>query len=184
MSATKIMVVRHAEKPITGFGGVELDGSVDTESLIVQGWQRAGGLAVLFRPARGSLQDPNLAAPNSLFAAAFDPTKHSKRPYETLLPLSTLLGLTIDDSEKSGDYDKMVTKALACSGNVLIAWQHEDIPSIGNQIVGNNTTVPQSWPGDRFDVVWVFDYNTTTNSYDFVQVPQLILAGDSSSPIS
>lgn len=184
MSAPKIMVIRHAEKPETGFQGVEQAGTVDPESLIVQGWQRAGALAALFAPARGSHQDPNLDTPNSLFAATFDPTKHSKRPYETIDPLALKLGLTIDDSHKSSDYADMVKAAIACAGNVLIAWQHEDIPDIGNTIVGNKTTVPQSWPGDRFDVVWVFDYDTTTSGYGFTQVPQLLLAGDSSSPIT
>ncbi len=54
---------------------------------------------------------------------------------------------------------------------------------IANLIVGNETTVPQKWPGDRFDVVWVFDLVTPSSSYSFSQVPQRLLAGDSPDPI-
>lgn len=181
MSAPKIMVIRHAEKPEKGADGVRLDGNKDPESLIVQGWERAGALAVLFNPSSGALQNPNLAVPQFLYAAKFDPTKHSQRPYETVLPLSQKLGIEVNLDFKSGDYAQMVAAALNCTGDVLIAWQHEDIPSIGNQLTGNKTTVPQSWPGDRFDMVWVFNY--TGSGYDFVQVPQLVLFGDKSTPI-
>jgi hypothetical protein len=183
MAASVIMVVRHAEKPESGFLGVQLDGSEDEESLIVQGWQRAGALAVLFDPSRGSLQSSALAVPQVLFAAKFDPSKHSKRPFETLQPLSLKLGLNINDSFKKDDYLEMVAEAVASSGVVLIAWQHQDIPGIGNAILGNSTTVPQSWPGDRFDLVWVFTAQVG-GGYSFVQVPQLLLAGDQSTPIS
>lgn len=37
---------------------------------------------------------------------------------------------------------------------------------------------------DGFDVVWVFDRNQTTGKYWFSQVPQLLLAGDSSMEIA
>ncbi len=183
MSAPRIMVIRHAEKPIGKNKGVLLDGTVNSESLIVQGWQRAGALAVLFDPYSGALQNPNLSVPQSFFAAKFDPTKHSQRPYETLLPLWQRTGSTtpIDDSHKSGDYAKMVAAAQACTGDVIIAWQHEDIPAIGNILTDSKTIVPQKWPGDRFDMVWVFIF--AGDFYNFVQVPQMVLAGDSTSPI-
>jgi len=45
-------------------------------------------------------------------------------------------------------------------------------------------TAPQKRPGDRFDVVWVFDLDKTTGEYSFSQVPQNLLAGDQDSPIS
>lgn len=182
MAASMIMVIRHAEKPEGSVQGVQLDGSNDPESLIVQGWQRAGALAVLFDPSRGSLRSPALAVPLFLFAAKFGAKKHSKRPFETLQPLSLKLNLTIDDSFKSDDFTKMVRHAVACEGVVLIAWQHQDIPAIGNAIAGNDTTVPQKWPGNRFDVVWVF--TRAGGGYSFTQVPQLLLAGDLSTPIS
>jgi hypothetical protein len=67
---------------------------------------------------------------------------------------------------------------------VLIAWEHEFVPSIANLILGNSSTVPQSWPSARFDVVWTFDLSAVTNTYTFNQLPQLLLQGDLSTPIS
>src|SRR5262245_46950270 len=128
MAASLIMVVRHAEKPNGDLLGVQLDGTHDTESLIVQGWQRAGALTVLFDPSRGSLQNSALAVPQFLFAAKFDPTKHSKRPFETLQALSLKLNVSINYSFKKGDYTEMVAAAIACNGVVLIAWEHQEIP--------------------------------------------------------
>jgi hypothetical protein len=69
---TIIMIIRHAEKPDTkGLApfGVNSDGVQDWESLIIQGWQRAGALVVLFDPARGPLQAPGLAVPSLIYAA-------------------------------------------------------------------------------------------------------------------
>ena len=106
----------------------------------------------------------------------------SERPVETITPLATKLGLTPTTHKKS-DIDKVASDAMASGGIALICWQHEDIPAIANVIVGNQTTVPQKWPGDRFDVVWVFDLGRSSNSYSFTQVPQCLLAGDSPDPI-
>ena len=97
-------------------------------------------------------------------------------------PLAGKLGLTPKTHKKS-DIDQVAADAMACGGTALICWQHEDIPAIANVIVGNPTTVPREWPGDRFDVVWVFDLDTSRNSYSFNQVPQCLLAGDSADPI-
>ena len=56
-----------------------------------------------------------------------------------------------------GEEQALVEDALGRSGTVLICWQHQNIAAIGNLIVGNNTTVPQSWPEDRYDLCLVFD---------------------------
>jgi hypothetical protein len=184
-TTTKIMIIRHAEKPpSTGEPfGVTAEGVQDPESLIIDGWQRAGALACLFAPSRGPLQDAQLATPEFLFASESKSGGGSKRPVETITPLASKLGLTPKTHKKS-DIDKVAADAMACGGVALICWQHEDIPSISNAIVGDSTTVPQSWPGDRFDVVWVFNLDQSSNSYSFKQVPQRLLAGDSPDPIS
>jgi hypothetical protein len=52
MTANKIMVIRHAEKPDdsgTVFG-VTTEGLQDPEELTVRGWQRAGALATFSHP--------------------------------------------------------------------------------------------------------------------------------------
>jgi hypothetical protein len=77
----------------------------------------------------------------------------------------------------------MAAAAIACYGLVLIAWQHEDIPAIANAILGKAGVVPPKWPGDRFDVVWVFDLQPV-GGYSFSQVPQMLLADDLPSVIT
>jgi hypothetical protein len=73
---TKIMVIRHAEKPDDTHQGVTAHGDQDKESLIVRGWQRAGALAALFDPTNGPLQNANLAVPKTIYAS--DPQKASE----------------------------------------------------------------------------------------------------------
>ncbi len=184
-ATAKIMIIRHAEKPPADGEpkGVTADGEIDAESLTIQGWQRAGALACLFAPTRGPLQDAQLATPQFLFASQSKDGSGSKRPLETITPLAAKLGLTPETHKKS-DIGKVAALAMACGGVALVSWQHEDIPAIAGAIMGNSTSVPQTWPGNRFDVVWVFDLDPSSNHYTFKQVPQCLLAGDLPSPIS
>jgi len=179
------MVIRHAEKPAdTGAPfGVNADGNQDPESLIVQGWQRAGAVASLFAPSRGPLQSPDLSTPQFLYASGTAKHSSSERPQETITPLASKLSLSLNTNFLKGDEANMVKDAISQNGVVLICWEHQAIPDIANNILGNTTTVPQKWPGDRFDLVWVFDLDASTGGYNFTQVPQLLLAGDSNSII-
>lgn len=184
----KIMVIRHAEKPepnSTTIGtGVTYNGSSNPESLAVQGWQRAGGLSCLFAPAHGPLQNSELATPQILYASGIGLKSKSMRPQETLTPLSLKHNLAINTDYLKDEYTTMITAVLASSVNeVLVCWEHQDIPAIANQILGNKIA-PQTWPGDRFDVVWVFDWHSETNEYTFHQVCQNLIVGDLPYPIS
>jgi hypothetical protein len=77
----------------------------------------------------------------------------------------------------------MVKSVLACDGVVLICWDHKALSAVANEILGDDTTAPQKWKRKRFDLVWVFDWNSSTKSYDFKQVPQLLLSGDKKKPM-
>ncbi|SOE94753.1 hypothetical protein SAMN05414139_07593 [Burkholderia sp. D7] len=182
--AQKIMVIRHGEKPQGRLPpyGVTNEGVENGESLLVAGWARAGALAVLLAPARGPLQSPGLAVPQYVFASADEEGRKSQRPIETVSIVAQKLDLTTDSTYKVGDEIQLVVAAEACDGVVLVGWEHKHIPLIANAILGN-TTAPQSWPGDRFDVVWVFDLDAASGQYSFSQVPQLLLAGDLPNPI-
>jgi hypothetical protein len=177
--ASKIMIVRHAEKPAASGApyGVATDGAQDAESLIVAGWQRAGALAVLFAPSHGPLQNPGLATPQFLFASGVAKHSESERPQETLTPLANKLGLIIATGSLKGQESQVAAQAIACGGIALIGWEHENVPLIANAILGNDTTAPQTWPDERFDLVWVFDLQPD-GTYAFSQVPQQVLAGD------
>jgi len=185
MAASKIMIVRHAEKPSDDgkIQGVDADGNDNAEELIVRGWQRSGGLVRLFAPRNGSFVDPHLATPKTIFASKV--SKHSKslRPQHTVLELANVLGLQLSIGHDKDDLNALATDAVAAAGPVLIGWEHQDIPDIVNLITGNSTTCPQKWPGDRFDVVWVLDRTGGAGPWSFAQVPQLLLSGDSAQPI-
>jgi hypothetical protein len=194
-AVSKIMIIRHAEKPGGNDRGVDPDGSHDDEALIVRGWQRSGGLVALFDPARGPLQTAALTRPGAIFASQTSPTKHSQRPLQTVAALAERLGLspvTFDHTETHA----LVDAALASTGTVLISWQHEDIPTIAQTIadksalpvtpVSPSPWPPPTWPGKRFDLIWVLDLvgSDTPTSWTFTQVPQLLLAGDSAEVIT
>ena len=82
MGATKIMVIRHAEKPGSYNGvnyfGVDGVGSVSgvagEKHLVTLGWERAGALVGLFALPHGP-ETPVLATPQFLFAS--DPVAQS-----------------------------------------------------------------------------------------------------------
>ena len=192
MSATKIMIIRHAEKPTTtpppALNGVTITGAQDHDSLIVRGWQRAGALVALFAPSRGSLQSPELATPQFIYASSTSDVE-GNRPEETITPLAQKLGLKPNETFAKSQDQQAAASALGCNGVVLISWPHGQIPTLASYIplsANNKNSIPSKWPGNRFDMVFVFDLDTTVaaTGYIFSQVPQLLLAGDSADPIS
>lgn len=111
MGATKIMIIRHAEKPgIYGgqnYNGVDAAGAScaagGVQSLVTIGWQRAGGLITLFAPPWGP-KSPTLARPQTIYTA--DPGKNggklpSQRLYKRSSGLQHSLGL-VSTSNRSG----------------------------------------------------------------------------------
>jgi broad specificity phosphatase PhoE len=180
------MIIRHAEKPAGGGApkGVSADGLPDPESLTPRGWQRAGALVGLFSPDPADQREPRLPTPTHLFASQVGPQSSSRRPLETLEPLSERLGLTIDARFLKEELGQLAQAVRGTDGVALISWEHHLIPSIANMLVGNTRTVPQIWPDDRFDVVWVIDLPALGKPAGFRQVPELLLSGDQAAPIA
>ena len=176
--ATKIMLIRHAEKPlISQSHGVTAEGNPDKESLSIRGWQRAGALAAFFAPANDIFQHPAIATPQFLFASK--PVRHhgSLRPVETITPLAEKLGLDINSNFMKFEAEQMMESALARPGVVLICWQHEYLPKIARLISGDEQAPPH-WSAHRFDEVWIFDKIETSNSCHYQRVTQNLLARD------
>lgn len=182
---SKIMIIRHAEKPAKEGPpyGISINGQTDSYSLISQGWQRAGALARFFNPYNEGFNNSNLATPGMLYASGIGPHSNSLRPQETISVVASLLKLQVNTQYLKADYTNMINDVLKQDGVVLICWEHQDIPSIANQIPCGEE-IPQQWPGDRFDLVWVFDLEANNSSYSFVQVPQMLLPGDLPTPIT
>jgi hypothetical protein len=182
---TKIMLIRHAERPakVGSPYGVTPDGNQDVNSLSTVGWQRAGAFATLFDPTSGPLQDSSLAVPTALFATDIAHLSESKREQQTITALASKLGIDVSAEYAKQDSKQVVKAVLATEGIVLICWDHKFLPAVANGILGDTTTAPQKWKRKRFDVVWVFDWDTSTESYSFSQVPQELLPGDRSKGI-
>jgi hypothetical protein len=180
MTTTKIMIVRHAEKPADddSVAGISVNGNQDPEELIVRGWQRAGALVRFFAPFASRFADPALASPDVIFASAVAQHSKSLRAQHTVSGLADFLRKSLNLDHAKGDEDALVADALAQTGTVLIAWEHEAIPGIAGRILGNNGAFPQEWPTERFDLVWVFDRQGSGDSWKLTQVPQMLLAGD------
>jgi hypothetical protein len=181
---TKIMLIRHAEKPAVidneNHLGIRSDGTEDKDSLIVRGWQRAGALCTLFGPAQAGA-GRGLAVPDHIYAA--DPEKStesgtkSRRSKQTVSALAKLLGIQTNLDHGKGQEAAVAASVLAAGGTVVICWSHERIPEMAREIPGGDLPATRSWPDDRFDVVWVFELGTD-GRYTFREVPQALLAGD------
>ena len=173
------MVVRHAEKPDKDFVpyGVTRKGVRDKESLQIRGWQRAGAFIGLFAPPSGQI-NASLGKPQFLYASKPLRRRGSRRPLQTLVPLGEKLGIEINTEFPRSDFELMLEEVYTCKGVVLICWQREYIPVIALKILDNKKVVPPDWPEDRYDMVWVFDHDSTSGEYRFKQVPQKLLAGD------
>jgi hypothetical protein len=174
MGASKIMVIRHAEKPITGRAdGVRARGDKDDASLIARGWQRAGALVGFFL----NPTSPDIVRPEHLWAVRFDlgVEGSSRRSRQTLRPLSEMLGMECNDRFGEGQEQQLARAVVKLQGPILIAWSHGHIPKIAGAICPG-VPIPDEWPDDRFDLVWVFDRQSKETT--FKQVPQLLLAGD------
>ncbi|HVM81023.1 MAG TPA: hypothetical protein VMU06_18525 [Stellaceae bacterium] len=123
--------------------------------------------------------------PNVIFAAGIGAGSKSKRPIETVTPLVELLKAAdprpFITKHLKDDHRALITDVLSRDGTVLVAWEHKQIPALIG-LIPKPPAVPQEWPEDRYDVVWILDRMPT--GWGFSQRPQLLLAGDLTSPIS
>lgn len=182
-NARRIMVIRHAEKPIGTYKGISVKGTPSPNSLTVKGWQRAGALVLLFVPIHKSNNNGQLSTPDYLYASPAGKESKSKRSVETILPLKKRLNLPVKKKFSREEYKAMANHAMKQTGTVLISWTHEYIPLIANHILSNKEA-PQNWPGNRFDMIWIFELDSNTGEYKFSQMPQNILPSDEDSTIT
>jgi hypothetical protein len=185
--ARAIFIIRHGEKPSNTPPpyGVDITGVHNGHSLLALGWQRAGALATLFAPSAGH-PCKGLEKPAQLISPQYSTSIPTHRTYQTIYPLSQLIGVTIENPYPEGQESTLgETVAAATSGVTLICWEHHALPKIAESIgpVAGGTKIPKTWPGNRFDVVWCFVREASTSAYVFSQVPQMLLDGDSKSPI-
>ena len=194
-----IYIIRHGEKPAdpepSHHGkppdapfGVDLEGKQSPHSLVPRGWQRAGGLVALFDPAIGGGKS-GLQTPTALLSPVHGgPGKNAgHRTYQTIEGLGSRLGITIDSDFAVGQESQLAASVVNDhSGVVLICWEHDHIPALASSLPAiPGTVIPQTWPGDRFDVIWAFTLvpGAGPAQYSFGQVPQQLMSGDTDTVI-
>jgi hypothetical protein len=188
---SKIMIIRHGEKPPKNPGkkgpfDIKEDGEPGNgKSLIVQGWQRAGALNAFFAPYSSTPANSQISKPDYIYAAS--PNQESQRPCETVTPLAGWLGYAQGSPQFNVDYTigggeaAMVGSVLALSGVVLICWEHDNImPNIMGAInskvpITNYSSITNPFP-DVFYLVWILDL--TDGSYTWTWTNQNLIAGD------
>jgi len=172
---TLVMVIRHGEKPDGSQPGVDAQGNKDDSSLTETGWERANRLVDLFDPVPGPPR-PGLATPKVIYAAGANDAGEGLRPRETVMPLATRLGITLNTGYGAGEEKKLVEQVITQPGPALISWQHSGIPDIAKAFPSVTPKPPSDWPNGRFDIVWTF--TRTADGWTFAQVPELVLPGD------
>lgn len=184
MKTYRIMVIRHAEKPNEdgSVQGVNSNGSANPQALSVLGWQRAGALVSFFTSFTGGGAE-HIEKPEFLFAPRPTEKAPSERALQTLQPLAGFIGKTVSTQFQKGQEADLVAHIAQLPGAVLVAWEHKAIVDIGNALMGGRDETPQSWPDDRFDLVWVFERAGSDTSWRFFQVPEQLLSGDRSESI-
>ena len=176
-----IMFVRHGEKPGEGSPphGVNHHGEIDEHSLSVQGWTRAGALAGLFAHAP-SKSHPYIVRPGRIFATRPTHEAKSKREMHTATPTAHRLKVHVDDSHTHGNEEDLVKEVLGRPEAALIVWHHGTMAQLVRHFpIVNIDEIPQRWPDDRFDLIWVLVRQPGAEcQYRFVVVPQMLLADD------
>ena len=172
MSPTRIMIIRHAEEHEVD--GITEEGQADPQSLTVRGWQRAGALVPFFCSG-----ERGVCTPDTIFASAIAPGSQSRRPQQTVAPLSAVLRergrFSYSDAFAKPDTGALMAEVMTQSGIVLIAWNHSRIADC-IAALPNPPQAPGKWPDDRYDLVWVLE--PTDRGWAFCEVPQHLLAGD------
>ena len=129
--------IRHGEKPADG--GTGLSGP---------GEKRAQCLRNVFGPS----SPYNIGY---VIAQAYKSDGSRIRPYETVLPVATDLGLKVDVSCDRDDED-CVKDAVAAfvkksTKNVLLCWEHDELTKIADKIGVKN---PPKYPDESFNLIW------------------------------
>jgi hypothetical protein len=145
-----IVLLRHGEKPEGGLG-----------QLNCQGLNRALALPQVIAKEFGK--------PDFIFAP--DPSDQKKddgnfydyvRPLATIEPTAIKFGLPVNASIGVSHTDRLeatLEKRRYHNAVVVVAWEHNDIVTIARDLLaangGDATRVPDEWPGDDFDSLFV-----------------------------
>lgn len=181
MGAEVVMFIRHGEKPGDDGPphGIDHDGEHDPHALSVRGWTRAGALASHFTRLPNATQ-PQLVVPERVIATKATHDYHSKREVNTASPLAGRLGLDVDTSFEHDQVAQLAASVIGDSRTALIVWHHGSMVDLVRAFpIDNASDLPDKWPHDRFDLIWVLSRDPGQASFRFAPLAQELLDGDS-----
>jgi phosphohistidine phosphatase SixA len=147
----RIVIVRHAEKPVSR-----------APHLALRGRMRAIGLSKLL---------PKILKPDFVFASTS--TRHSARPYQTIRFTANKLELSISTQFSDRETKKLVKelkKKEFVGKTILICWHHGMMPRLIRELGHESPYEP--WPEDLYDRIIYIDRDGIKN------LPQRLLFGD------
>jgi hypothetical protein len=158
-----VYLIRHAEKPSND----------SNPNLSAQGICRATCLAAQVFASTEPGIATQFPSPRRLIAQPADRVAQSKRPLETLEPLSRVLDLPILKPCSRNEIDCMVRTLRRGSRSdypTLVSWQHTRLAKILRALV--NAT-GERYPGKRFDLVWIVNLDRGTYETYYQNCPKL-----------
>lgn len=177
---SKILIVRHGEKPKLAEESTALEASV----LSPKGYVRAYALAPYFINTFGE--------PHVVFAQQPDGADESLRPLETCTPTALAMKMPwgksarVNTSYAIDQIDEMADHILQSDVYddklVVICWEHHHINNLAKALGANKNMVGKNWPDDVFDTTYVLTYKDGTLA-SFEKQPQKLLYGDSASVV-
>ncbi|KAI0193652.1 putative phosphoglycerate mutase family protein [Xylaria flabelliformis] len=169
-----VYLIRHGEKPADGSTGLSAQGVQRAQCLrTVFGAASAydigyilaqtpdSGEFYLFHNLRSTVtRDKSVPALTKTYWV--DGTR--ARPYLTVEPLATDLGLTVDTTCDRDDEQCVqdLVDGYTGNGNILICWEHKELNNIAEQLGANNV---DNYPDDSYNLIWTqpYDYDKITS---------------------
>lgn len=136
-SPALILLLRHGEKT----------GDQSDHDLSAEGHVRAEHLARYIPDMYGK--------PDAIFAAR--KSKHSNRSVQTVEPLATATGVSLDKTYEDDDYGALAGRLMsdpALSGKtVVVCWHHSDLPKIARALGAPPGSFPDPWDPQVFNLI-------------------------------
>lgn len=147
MRPKKIVVLRHAEKPL----------DPHDQRLAHCGYKRAEHLADYI--------PKNFGHPTTIFAT--EPTKSSFRPFLTMQPLwnaikDSVMDVSVDDEAALHLGHKLHVGDLSVGENVVVCWHHGQIPALFKGLGLQEGEYPDPWPEQDFGSIFVVTFDGHT----------------------
>jgi hypothetical protein len=167
LANTVILIIRHAEKPASGFG------------LTPEGEARAKAYVDYFKKFTVDGQPLKL---DYIFAAA--DSKGSHRPRLTVEPTGQALGLAVDSrfSDKEAQAQADEIRSAPHGRAILIAWHHGQIPALLRALGADaGKVIPGAkWPDDVFGWVIQLRFDAAGHLVEATRINEHLLPDDSS----